>query len=169
VVVLDRDLPITHGDEVCRGLAGGTTRILMLTASVTIEQRVQGLDLGADDYLPKPFAFPELVARVRALGRRSQPAQPPRLCRAGITLDSARRTVTRDGMNVTLAPKEFAVLEVLAAAGGAVISAEKLLERAWADDVNPFTNSVHVTISTLRRKLGQPPVIETVPGAGYRL
>jgi DNA-binding response OmpR family regulator len=169
VVVLDRDLPGRHGDDVCRELAGGSSRILMLTASGAIEERVQGLDLGADDYLPKPFAFSELVARVRALGRRSRPARPPVLSRAGIELDPARHRASLEGRELRLSPKEFAVLEVLLGAEGAVVSAEELMERAWDDQVNPFTNSVHVTVSTLRRKLGQPNLIETVHGAGYRI
>lgn len=169
VVVLDRDLPVLHGDRVCQELAGGTTRILMLTASGTIDQRVAGLNLGADDYLPKPFSFAELVARVRALGRRSQPARAPKLARSGITLDPATRRATRGDEELRLSPKEFAVLEALLGAEGRVLSAEELLERAWDDEVNPFTNSVHVTVSTLRRKLGQPRLIETVPLAGYRI
>lgn len=169
VVVLDRDLPGRHGDDVCRELAGGSSRILMLTASGAIEERVQGLDLGADDYLPKPFAFSELVARVRALGRRSRPARPPVLSRGGIELDPAGHRASLEGRELRLSPKEFAVLEVLLGAQGAVVSAEELMERAWDDQVNPFTNSVHVTVSTLRRKLGDPNLIETVHGAGYRI
>jgi DNA-binding response OmpR family regulator len=169
VVILDRDLPRIHGDDVCRELAGGTTRILMLTASGTIDERVAGLNLGADDYLPKPFAFAELVARTRALARRSEPAKPPLLTRAGVTLDPASRRAVRGGRELRLSPKEFAVLELLLGAAGAVVSAEDLLERAWDEDTNPLTNSVHVTVSTLRRKLGDPPLIETVPLAGYRI
>jgi DNA-binding response OmpR family regulator len=169
VIVLDRDLPVIHGDELCRELAGGTTRILMLTASGTIDDRVEGLNLGADDYLPKPFAFPELIARVRALGRRSGPALPPILARRGLTLDPARREVVRGGHFIHLTRKEFGVLEVLMAADGSVISAEQLLERVWDENADPFTNSVRVVVATLRQKLGTPPLIETVHGSGYRL
>jgi DNA-binding response OmpR family regulator len=171
VVVLDRDLPKVHGDEVCRRIvaAGAETRILMLTAAAGIRDRVDGLDLGADDYLTKPFAFAELAARVGALGRRSRPALPPVLERAGITLDRSRHSAWRDGLLLSLSPKEFAVLEVLMRADGAVISAEELLEKAWDENADPFTNAVRVAVMTLRRKLGEPPVIETVPGAGYRI
>jgi len=171
VVVLDRDLPLVHGDDVLRGIIdeGLATRVLMLTAASDISDRVEGLELGADDYLPKPFAFSELVARVRALGRRATTPLPPVLERAGITLDPGRREVLRDGNPVALAPKEFAVLEVLMRAGGAVVSAEQLLEKAWDEHTDPFTNVVRVTVMTLRRKLGEPPVIVTVPGSGYRV
>ncbi|AJE41651.1 response regulator transcription factor [Streptomyces nodosus] len=171
VVVLDRDLPVLHGDEVCRTLVeeGGRARILMLTASGTVEDRVDGLGLGADDYLTKPFAFAELIARVRALARRTQPALPPVLTHGDLILDSARRTARRDGRRLELSPKEFAVLELLLAARSSVVSAEELLERAWDQAADPFTNTVKVTISRLRRKLGDPPVIETVPHAGYRI
>ncbi|MFJ3823099.1 response regulator transcription factor [Streptomyces nodosus] len=171
VVVLDRDLPVLHGDEVCRTLVeeGGRARVLMLTASGTVEDRVDGLGLGADDYLTKPFAFAELIARVRALARRTQPALPPVLTHGDLTLDSARRTARRDGRRLELSPKEFAVLELLLAARSSVVSAEELLERAWDQAADPFTNTVKVTISRLRRKLGDPPVIETVPHAGYRI
>jgi DNA-binding response OmpR family regulator len=171
VVVLDRDLPLLHGDDVCRGLvgSGSTARVLMLTAAAEIRDRVAGLSLGADDYLTKPFAFPELAARVLALGRRSRPATPPVLCRAGITLDPARREVTRDGRYVLLSKKEFAVLAELLRADGAVVSAERLLEKAWDEHVDPFTGAVRLTILKLRRKLGDPPVVETVPGVGYRI
>jgi DNA-binding response OmpR family regulator len=171
VVVLDRDLPRTHGDEVCRAVvsAGGTSRVLMLTAATAIGDRVVGLDLGADDYLGKPFAFAELVARVRALGRRARPAAPPVLARAGIRLDPGRREVYRDGRYVSLSRKEFGVLEELLRAGGAVVSAELLLEKVWDENIDPFTNVVRVTMMTLRRKLGEPAVIETVPGSGYRI
>ena len=169
VVVLDRDLPAVHGDDVCRELAGGETRILMLTASTTVDDRVEGLELGADDYLGKPFAFAELVARVRALGRRGGPAREPVLTRRDLVLDPARRTVTRGGEPVALTRKEFAVLETLLAAGGAVVSAEELLEKVWDEHVDPFTNTVRVTVMNLRRKLGTPPVVETVIGAGYRV
>jgi DNA-binding response OmpR family regulator len=171
VVILDRDLPGVHGDEVCRQLAaaGRGERVLMLTASGTVAERVEGLAMGADDYLPKPFAFAELVARIRALGRRPQPVLPPVLTHGDLLLDPARRTATRDGRRLDLAPKEFAVLEVLLSAGGAVVSAERLLEKVWDEAADPFTQSVKVTVSRLRRKLGDPPLIETVPQAGYRM
>jgi DNA-binding response OmpR family regulator len=171
VVILDRDLPGVHGDEVCRQLAaaGRGERVLMLTASGTVAERVEGLAMGADDYLPKPFAFAELVARIRALGRRPQPVLPPVLTHGDLLLDPARRTATRDGRRLELAPKEFAVLEVLLSAGGAVVSAERLLEKVWDEAADPFTQSVKVTVSRLRRKLGDPPLIETVPQAGYRM
>jgi two-component system, OmpR family, response regulator VanR len=172
VIVLDRDLPELPGDEVCRRLVAGgdgTTRILMLTAASTVRDRVSGLNLGADDYLGKPFAFDELVARVHALVRRAAPARPPVVERAGIRLDPAQRVVLRDGRFIRLAPKEFAVLHVLLAAGGAVISAEELLERAWDEHADPFTNTMRTTIGTLRKKLGEPAVIHTVVGAGYRI
>ena len=171
VVLLDRDLPGMHGDELCRELvaAGGATRILMLTAASEVSDRVAGLSLGADDYLGKPFAFSELVARVRALGRRAMPMVPPVLETAGVRLDPSRREVTRDGKPVSLAPKEFAVLEVLMRADGAAVSAEHLLEKAWDENADPFTNVVRVTVMTLRRRLGEPQVITTVPGAGYRI
>jgi DNA-binding response OmpR family regulator len=149
--------------------AGGATRILMLTAASEVADRVAGLSLGADDYLGKPFAFSELVARVRALGRRAMPLVPPVLEAAGVRLDPARREVSRGGEPVSLAPKEFAVLEVLMRAGGAVVSAEQLLEKAWDENADPFTNVVRVTVMTLRRRLGEPQVIKTVPGAGYRI
>ena len=171
VIVLDRDLPGVHGDAVCAELiaAGCRSRILMLTAAATIEDRVGGLSLGADDYLPKPFAFAELVARVRALARRAQPAVPPVLTSGDVSVDPARRTVRRGGCLVDLGPKEFSVLEVLLAAQGRVVSAEELLERVWDEMADPFSSAVKVTISRLRRKLGDPPIIETVPGAGYRI
>jgi DNA-binding response OmpR family regulator len=171
VVILDRDLPKVHGDEVCRQIiaAGGETRVLMLTAAAGIRDRVDGLDLGADDYLTKPFAFAELVARVGSLGRRARPALPPVLECGEISLDLPRRQAFRAGLLLPLSPKEFAVLEVLMRAGGTVVSAEELLEKAWDENADPFTNAVRVAIMTLRRKLGDPPVIETVPGAGYRL
>ena len=171
VVVLDRDLPLVHGDEVCRRIvaAGGETRVLMLTAAAGIRDRVDGLDLGADDYLTKPFAFAELVARVGSLARRARPALPPVLERAGIRLDRPQYRVWRDGLMLSLSPKEFTVLEVLMRGEGDVVSAEELLEKAWDEHADPFTNAVRVAIMTLRRKLGDPPVIETVPGAGYRL
>ena len=171
VIVLDRDLPGLHGDRVCERLTGGDARarIMMLTASGGIADRVSGLGLGADDYLPKPFAFAELVARIRALARRAQPAIPPVLRRADLQLDTARRFALRGGAPLDLSAKELAVLELLMAADGAVISTEELLARAWDEAADPFTNVVKVTISRLRRKLGEPGVIETVPGAGYRI
>ena len=171
VVVLDRDLPEVHGDEVCRAIvaAGAETRVLMLTAAAGIRDRVDGLDLGADDYLTKPFAFAELAARVGALGRRARPALPPVLERAGIRLDGPRHSASRDGLLLSLSPKEFAVLEVLMRAEGTVVSTEELLEKAWDENADPFTNAVRVAVMTLRRKLGDPPVIETVAGAGYRI
>jgi len=170
VIALDRDLPGMPGDEVCAMLAGTVrARILMLTAAGTIEDRVEGLDRGADDYLPKPFAFAELVARLRALARRSQPAIPPVLSARGLTLDPARRVASRSGKRLDLGPKELAVLELLMAAGGRVVSAEELLERAWDEMADPFSTAVKVTVSRLRRKLGDPPVIETLAHAGYRI
>jgi DNA-binding response OmpR family regulator len=171
VVVLDRELPAVSGDEVCAALvsAEAATRILMLTAADTVHQRVAGLGLGADDYLTKPFAFAELVARIQALGRRARPAAPPVLDRAGIRLDPHRRTVVRDGRPVALSVKEFAVLAELLRAGGGVVSAEQLLEKAWDEHVDPFTGVVRFTIMNLRRKLGDPPVVDTVPGAGYQI
>ena len=171
VVVLDRDLPLMPGDEVCRRIveSGAPTRVLMLTAASDVKDRVSGLSLGADDYLGKPFAFAELVARVRALGRRAVAPVPPVLVRAGLRLDPARREVSRDGRPVTLSPKEFSVLEVLLRADGAAVTAERLLEKAWDENADPFTNVVRVTVMTLRRRLGDPPVVLTVPGAGYRI
>jgi DNA-binding response OmpR family regulator len=171
VIVLDRDLPAMHGDEVCRRLvaSGSRARVLMLTAAGTIEDRVDGLTLGADDYLPKPFAFAELVARIRALARRAQPAVPPVLVSGHLRLDSAQRVARRAGKLLPLTPKELAVLELLLAAHGAVVSAEELLERVWDEQADPFSNVVKVTISRLRAKLGEPPLIETVPTAGYRI
>ena len=171
VIVLDRDLPGTHGDEVCTTLttAGKNSRILMLTASATIADRVDGLTIGADDYLPKPFAFAELVARIRALGRRSQPAVPPLLVCGDLRLDPARRVAVRAGRRLPLTAKEMAVLELLMAARGAVVSAEQLLEQAWDEHADPFTATVKVTVSRLRAKLGDPPAIETVDRRGYRI
>ncbi len=171
VVILDRDLPLVHGDEVCRSLAAGgaTVRILMLTAAGDLSERVTGLNLGADDYLIKPFAFAELVARVRALGRRARPADPPVLERAGIRLDPVRHEASRHGRPLPLRHKEFLVLAELLRGGGAVVSAEQLLEKAWDENIDPFTHVVRVTIMTLRRKLGEPSPIETIPGAGYRI
>jgi DNA-binding response OmpR family regulator len=171
VIVLDRDLPRVHGDDVCQTLrAGGSTaRILMLTASGTLEDRVVGLNLGADDYLPKPFAFVELVARIRALGRRQPVAPNMVLERGDLRVDAARHDVARDGQPIALTPKELAVLEALLIANGAVVSPETLLDQVWDEHVDPFTNVVRVTVMTLRKKLGPPPVIETVIGAGYRV
>jgi DNA-binding response OmpR family regulator len=171
VVVLDRDLPGVHGDDLCRDLVAGrpNTRILMLTASSGVTDRVEGLGLGADDYLGKPFAFAELVARVRALGRRSRPAAPPVLERDGLRLDPARRQVTREGRPVLLGGKEFGVLEELMRADGGVVSPEQLLEKVWDENADPFTNVVRVTVKNLRRKLGEPQLVRTVVGAGYRL
>ncbi|MDS1268823.1 response regulator transcription factor [Lipingzhangella sp. LS1_29] len=171
VIVLDRDLPKVHGDDVCRSLVerSYSGRILMLTAAGELSDKVAGLSLGADDYLAKPFAFAELTARVRALGRRATPPLPPVLSRNGITLDPANHTVQRDGRDISLTPKEFAVLEVLLRAEGGVVSAEGLLEKAWDENADPFTNVVRVTVMTLRKKLGEPQVLHTVPGAGYRI
>jgi DNA-binding response OmpR family regulator len=171
VIVLDRDLPKLHGDEVTTRLCQQQERprVLMLTASGGIEDRVEGLTLGADDYLTKPFAFAELVARVRALARRSERALPPVLETHGLSLDVAKRRVTRDGQRVEVSAKEFTVLQLLMSADGAVLSAEELLYRAWDEAADPFSNVVKVTISRLRRKLGEPTLIETVPGGGYRI
>jgi DNA-binding response OmpR family regulator len=170
VIVLDRDLPRLHGDEVCRTLVEqrSRSRVLMLTAADTVDHRVDGLGLGADDYLSKPFAFAELVARIRALARRSQPATPPVLVNGDIQLDTSQRVATRAGRRLELSPKELAVLELLLAADGKSLSADHLLERAWDEYVDSFSNVVKVTISRLRRKLGDPPAIETVAG-GYRI
>jgi DNA-binding response OmpR family regulator len=172
VLVLDRDLPVRSGDDIARHLAGegSLTRVLMLTASGGVADRVAGLELGADDYLAKPFAFAELVARVRALGRRATPAAPPVLHGpGGLALDPARRAATRDGRDLALTRKELGVLEVLLRADGAVVSSEELLERVWDEHADPFTTTVRVTVMTLRKKLGDPPVVHTVVGAGYRL
>jgi DNA-binding response OmpR family regulator len=171
VVLLDRDLPGMSGDELCREIvaSGELTRVLMLTASSTVSDRVEGLSLGADDYLAKPFAFPELVARVRALGRRATPAAPPLLTAGDVELDPARRTVRRSGGPIDLTRKEFGVLEVLLSAGGSVVSSEELLERVWDENADPFTTTVRVTVMTLRKKLGEPGIIETVVGSGYRV
>lgn len=171
VVVLDRDLPGVHGDDVCRALAAdrSESRVLMLTAARSVRDRVEGLDLGADDYLPKPFAFAELIARIRALARRSQLPLPPILEHRDVRLDPAQRTVTRAGQRLALSPKELAVLEYLLAAQGRVVSAEELLERVWDEAADPFTSTVKVTIGRLRSKLGDPPLIETVPHSGYRI
>jgi DNA-binding response OmpR family regulator len=171
VVVLDRDLPGTHGDEVCRRLAaaGAPTRILMLTAASTVAARVQGLGLGADDYLPKPFDFAELVARIRALGRRSAAPLPPTLENGDISLDPSSRVAFRAGRRLDLSPKELAVLECLLSPPGRVVSAEELLERAWDEAADPFTTAVKTTIRRLRAKLGDPPAIHTVREGGYQI
>jgi DNA-binding response OmpR family regulator len=171
VVVLDRDLPLVHGDEVCRTLRDEepASRLLMLTAADGVDDLVDGLALGADDYMPKPFAFAELVARLRALARRANPALPPTLRRGDLELDPARRAVSRGGRPVELTPKEFAVLEALMAADGGVVSNDELVEQVWDENADPFTNSVRMTVLRLRRKLGDPPAIETVKGAGYRV
>ncbi|WP_114453101.1 response regulator transcription factor [Halopolyspora algeriensis] len=171
VIVLDRDLPGLSGDDLCREIAGAEelTRVLMLTASGTVADRVEGLSLGADDYLAKPFAFAELTARVRALGRRSTPPSPPVLTARDLSLDPARRAVRRSSGELELTRKEFGVLEVLLAAGGAVVSSEELLERVWDEHADPFTTTVRVTMMTLRKKLGEPSIIETVVGSGYRV
>jgi two-component system, OmpR family, response regulator VanR len=171
VLVLDRDLPGIHGDEVCRAVRGERpeTGILMLTAAGALQDLVEGLSMGADDYLAKPFRFAELVARIHALGRRSTPSRPPVLRHGELVLDPARRHLARAGLEIELARKEFAVLETLMGAEGATVSAEELLERVWDEQTDPFTNVVRMTIMTLRRKLGEPPVVETVIGVGYRM
>jgi DNA-binding response OmpR family regulator len=171
VVVLDRDLPGISGDEVCRRIVTGRSpsRILMLTAAGTVRERVDGLGLGADDYLPKPFDFDELVARIRALARRTAPALPPVLEHGDLVLDPGRRTASRAGRPLDLRPKEFAVLECLLAAGGRVVSAEQLLDRVWDEATDPFTTVVKTTVRRLRGKLGDPPVIRTVRDGGYRI
>jgi DNA-binding response OmpR family regulator len=171
VIVLDRDLPGLHGDEVCTKLVdrGSRSRVLMLTAASTIEDRVDGLGIGADDYLPKPFAFAELLARVQALFRRAQPAIPPRLVHGDLELDTGTRRAVRGGRPLDLRPKEFGVLELLLAAQGRIVSTEELLFRVWDEEADPYTTAVKVTISRLRRKLGEPPLIETIPQAGYRI
>jgi DNA-binding response OmpR family regulator len=171
VVVLDRDLPGVHGDEVCRALLGerNAARILMLTAASTIRDRVDGLGIGADDYLGKPFDFGELVARIRALARRAVVAVPPTLVRGDLSLDPSRRLAVRGERRLALTPKEFAVLEYLLAADGRVVSAEELLARVWDEAANPFTTTVKTTIGRLRAKLGDPPLIETVRESGYRI
>jgi DNA-binding response OmpR family regulator len=171
VIVLDRDLPRIHGDEVCRRLidAGRRSRVLMLTAAGTMDDQVDGLELGADDYLPKPFDFPVLVARIGALFRRSQPAIQPVLRQGDIELDRGQHRVTRRGRPLDLSPKEFGVLELLLSSSGRTVSAEELLERVWDEAADPFTNAVKITISRLRTKLGEPQVIETIPRTGYRI
>jgi DNA-binding response OmpR family regulator len=171
IVVLDRDLPGMHGDQVCAELiaAGRRSRVLMLTAAAAMQDQVDGLTLGADDYLPKPFDFPLLVARIGALMRRAQPAIPPVLRHGDLVVDTAKRRAFRGERRLDLAPKEFGVLELLLASQGRIVSAEELLERVWDEFADPFTNAVKITISRLRRKLGDPPVIETVAQAGYRI
>ena len=171
VVVLDRDLPGLHGDEVCAELvaAGCRSRVLMLTAAAATEDLVDGLGLGADDYLPKPFDFPVLVARIGALMRRAQPAIPPVLHHADLVVDTAQRRAFRGKRRLELAPKEFGVLELLLASQGRIVSAEELLERVWDEAADPFTTAVKITVSRLRAKLGDPPVIETIAKSGYRI
>jgi DNA-binding response OmpR family regulator len=171
VVVLDRDLPELHGDDVCRELTASqpATKVLMLTAARSTDSLVEGLALGADDYLPKPFRFAELVARLRALGRRRGEALPPVLSAGELELDPGRRTAMRAGVPLDLAPKEFAVLEALLAARGQVVSPEELVEQVWDEQLDPLSNTLRMTVMTLRRKLGDPPLIETVRGSGYRL
>jgi len=171
VVILDRNLPEVHGDDVCRQLVSGQSlaRIIMLTAAGSIDDRVAGLGLGADDYLPKPFALKELVARIRALGRRAGTPLPPVLTSGDLMLDPARHVAERAGRDLALTKKEFGVLEVLLSAEGRVVSAEELLEKVWDENTDPFTNVVRVTIMTLRRKLGDPPLVETIAGVGYKI
>jgi DNA-binding response OmpR family regulator len=171
VVVLDRDLPGVHGDEICRRVVAerSDSRVLMLTAAGTLQDRVGGLELGADDYLPKPFDFAELVARIRALGRRSTPPLPPTLASSDLTLDPSRRVATRAGRRLELSPKEFAVLEYLLACQGRAVPAEELLERVWDEAADPFTTTVKTTIRRLRAKLGDPAVITTIREVGYRI
>jgi DNA-binding response OmpR family regulator len=171
VIVLDRDLPGLHGDQVCAELidAGCRSRVLMLTAAAANEDLVEGLGLGADDYLPKPFDFPVLIARIGALARRAHPAVPPVLRHADLVVDTARRRASRGGRELELSPKEFGVLELLLASSGRAVSAEELLQRVWDEFADPFTSAVKITISRLRAKLGDPPLIETAPKAGYRI
>ncbi len=171
VILLDRDLPSVNGDEVCRSLVaeGCPSAVLMLTAAAAIEERVEGLGLGADDYLSKPFALAELVARIRALARRGRRALPPTLVHGDLELDSSHRLVKRAGQPIALSPKEFGVLQLLLSAQGTVVSSEQILERVWDEATDPFTNTVRMTVSRLRSKLGDPPVIETIASAGYRI
>ena len=171
VLILDRDLPGVHGDEVCRRVVARSlpTRVMMLTASGTVRDRVDGLGLGADDYLPKPFAYIELLARVLALGRRTRPAVPPTIECAGLVLDSSRRQAARDGRFLPLSRKEFAILELLLRADGAVVGNDDLIEQVWEENTSYRTNAVRITVSRLRAKLGDPPLIQTVPGIGYRI
>jgi len=171
VIVLDRDLPRLHGDDVCRELIAmeNPAKVLMLTASGSLDARIEGLSIGADDYLPKPFAMGELSARIHALSRRGGHISSPVLTHGDVRLEPARRLARRGERELHLTPKEFGILEVLMAADGTVVSAEQLLEQVWDEHANPFTNTIRVTVLTLRRKLGEPPVIETVTGSGYRL
>jgi DNA-binding response OmpR family regulator len=171
VVILDRELPVVHGDEVCRAIveSGSPTRVLMVTAAAAVRDRVGGLALGADDYLPKPFAFLELSARVHALLRRAGPAAPPVLERAGVRVDPLRRDVSRDGRPIALGNREFALLIELLRADGGVVTTEQLLERVWDEHIDPFTNVARMTVMKLRRKLGDPPVVRTLPGVGYQI
>jgi two-component system, OmpR family, response regulator VanR len=171
VLVLDRDLPVVHGDDLCRTLREEEphSRVLMLTAAAGVDDLVDGLSIGADDYMPKPFEFAELVARLRALARRTHPAAPPTLIAGDLELDAAKHTVTRAGRPIDLTPREFAVLEALMAADGAVLSNDELVRRVWDENADPFTNSVRMTVLRVRRKLGEPQVIETVKGSGYRI
>jgi DNA-binding response OmpR family regulator len=170
VVVLDRDLPAVHGDDVCHAIvaAGGETRVIMVTAAADVSDLVSGLAIGADDYLAKPFAFAELVARVQAIGRRARVALPPVLRQAGVVLDVPRHQASRDGAFLSLSRKEFALLGTLMRAQGTVVSSEELLEKVWDEHTDPFTNAVRVAIMSLRKKLGEPPLISTVVGVGYR-
>jgi DNA-binding response OmpR family regulator len=171
VILLDRDLPVVHGDEICRRMVatGCRARVMMLTAAGTIDDQVDGLELGADDYLPKPFDFPVLIARIGALYRRAQPALLPVLRHDDVELDRGQRRVCRAGRALDLSPKEFGVLELLLASAGRAVSAEEMLERVWDEAADPFTNAVKVTMSRLRSKLGEPAVIQTIPRAGYRI
>jgi DNA-binding response OmpR family regulator len=171
VIVLDRDLPGMHGDDICAELvaAGCRSRVLMLTAAATVDDLVDGLGLGADDYLPKPFDFPVLVARIGALARRAHPAVPPVLRAHDLVVDTPQRRAFRGNRALELTPKEFGVLELLVASGGRTVSAEELLERVWDEAADPFTNAVKITVSRLRSKLGDPPVIDTVAKVGYRI
>jgi DNA-binding response OmpR family regulator len=168
VIVLDRDLPVVHGDSVCQAVAGSGPRILMLTAAAGVEDRIDGLERGADDYLGKPFVFGELVARVRALSRR-HPSAPPVVQCGDLTVDRARHRASRGSRALSLTRKEFGLLEMLVAADGALVSAEQMLEHVWDVNADPFSNVVSVTMTRLRRKLGEPQLIKTVVGKGYRM
>ncbi|HXA31034.1 MAG TPA: response regulator transcription factor [Acidimicrobiales bacterium] len=171
VVVLDRDIPGVHGDEVCRTIVeeGSRSRVLMLTAADSVQERVKGLGIGADDYLSKPCDFSELLARIRALQRRPTSSLPLTLVSGDLTLDPAHRITTRAGLRLALSPKEFAVLELLLTCQGVVVSAEEILERVWDESADPFSQAVRTTMSRLRAKLGNPPMIETVAKSGYRI